>query len=443
MPTGPGMMHEHAPAPRSAVHLKRNSWKGILSKIVFVNRFYAPDHSATSQLLTDLAVYLARQGFEVAIVTSRQLYENPAADLPATQTIDGVSVHRVRTTRFGRNAMAGRAIDILFFYLFAAVELLGLLRRGDVVVAKTDPPMVSVIVAACAWLRGASHANWMQDLFPEVAVAAGVPFTRGLLGRVLAWIRDWSLDSAVANVAIGDRMAQAVRARLSHPGSVHVIPNWSDGRAIVPLARAANPLAREWALDDKFVVGYSGNMGRTHELVSLLDAAERLRDDPSIRFLFIGGGKQRDSIEQEARERGLDNVVFKPYQPRERLGLSLTLPDVHVASLLPAYEGMIVPSKFCGIAAAGRATLFIGAPDGEIGAILRTERCGVTFSAGDADGIAAQVRAWAADGEAVAEMGRRARDVFDRRFDMAATTLAWSRLLDQIGLARALPAART
>lgn len=413
-----------------------------MGKVVFVNRFYAPDHSATSQLLTDLAVSLARQGVEVAIVTSRQRYEDPGAALPARETIDGVSVHRVRTTRFGRGGTAGRTVDIVSFYLAAALALLRMLQRGDVAVAKTDPPLISVVVAACARLRGAAQVNWMQDLFPEVAAAGGVRFTGGLPGRLLVWLRDRSLESAVANVAIGDRMAQAVGVRLRRPETVHVIPNWSDGRAIVPLARASNPLARDWCLEGRFVVGYSGNMGRTHELASLLDAAERLRDDPSIRFLFIGGGQQRVSIEAEARQRGLANVMFRPYQPRDRLGLSLTLPDVHVASLLPVFEGMIVPSKFCGIAAAGRATLFIGDADGEIGRILSAERCGVTVAPGDAEAIARQLRAWAADPEAVAAMGRRARDLFERRFEMSAALRAWSRLLGQVGLDAGRPGAR-
>ena len=102
-----------------------------------------------------------------------------------------------------------------------------------------------------------------------------------------------------------------------------------------------------------------------------------------------------------------------------------------------------MPSKFCGIAAAGRATLFIGDVDGEIGRILRTERCGVTVAPGDAAAIAAQVRAWAADRDAVAEMGRRARGVFERRFDMIPALHSWSSLLERAGAECARRAART
>src|SRR6185503_4809828 len=110
--------------------------------------------------------------------------------------------------------------------------------------------------------------------------------------------------------------------------------------------REKNILRREWNLQDAFVVGYSGNMGRVHEFGTILDAAERLKSSVNIVFLFIGEGAQRNWIEEEARRRGLENIMFKPYQPRKKLGLSLTIPDVHLISLRRSMEGLIVPSKF-------------------------------------------------------------------------------------------------
>src|SRR5215470_9601480 len=133
----------------------------------FANRYFHPDHSATSQLLSDLAFALAAEGRAVAVVTSRQRYDAPRDTLAPRQSIDGVEIYRVWTSRFGRSNLFGRAIDSATFYLSASWCLWRLVRRGDVVIAKTDPPMLSVIAGPLCRRRGARIVNWLQDIFPE------------------------------------------------------------------------------------------------------------------------------------------------------------------------------------------------------------------------------------------------------------------------------------
>src|SRR5262249_41650197 len=117
---------------------------GAAMRLIFINRFFFPDHSATSQILSDLAFFLAGFGHEVHIITSRQRYDNPRASLSSKESIRGVRIHRVRTTRFGRRHLLGRIIDYLSFYLTVQVALLRRARGGDIVVAKTDPPLLSI-----------------------------------------------------------------------------------------------------------------------------------------------------------------------------------------------------------------------------------------------------------------------------------------------------------
>ena len=136
-------------------------------RIVFINRYFYPDHSATSQMLSDLAFFMASAGHEVCLATSCQRYDDAAAVLPARERVDRVEVHRVRTTRFGRDNLLGRAFDYAIFYLAAGWRLWRIARAGDVVVAKTDPPLISVVAAFVARWRGARLVNWVQDVFPE------------------------------------------------------------------------------------------------------------------------------------------------------------------------------------------------------------------------------------------------------------------------------------
>ncbi|HEC06521.1 MAG TPA: glycosyltransferase WbuB [Thiolapillus brandeum] len=398
-------------------------------KIIFINRYFFPDHSATSQLLGDLAFDLAGGDVRVMVISSRQIYDDPAARLPAREQIRGVDVSRVWTSSFGRAALVGRAIDYITFYFSVLIRLLLEAGKGDIIVAKTDPPLISVVACFAAKRKGANLVNWVQDLFPEVAVELGVGFLRGRLGRVLQRVRNYSLQQARWNVVLGKRM----RNRLIDEGiaaeRVTIINNWSDAEAVYPVDRNRNRLRKQWGLSGKFVLGYSGNMGRAHEFDVILDAAELLRERKDIVFLFIGDGAKRPWIEEQISARRMTNVILKPYQPRADLAESLSVPDVHFISLKPELEGLIVPSKYYGIAAAGRPAVFAGAPEGEIAGMLRDSGGGVTVGSNDARSLAKVISSLSETPEQCEQMGANARHAFDHRYGMERSIRKWREVL--------------
>lgn len=365
--------------------------------MLFVNRYFHPDHSATSQIASDLAFHLASRGWEVRAIASRQLYDDAQARLAPRDSAKGVHIERIWSTRFGRGGLAGRAIDYVTFYVSAFFAIRR--ERDAIVVAMTDPPLLSVLAAAAS----RRVVNWIQDLFPEVAEALGfrAPFVRGL--------RDWSLRRARANVVLGELMA-------AHVPNATVIPNWADaGLRPVP----AEP-------HDVFRVAYSGNLGRAHEFESLTRAMHRL---PDVRFVFTGGGAQWESVKRDAPA----NAEFRPYVPREELSASLSAADAHLVSLRPALEGLIVPSKFYGILAVARPVIFIGARDGELARIIERERCGVVVDAGDDEGLARAVEMLARDRDEARAMGERGRDLYLRRYAPEHAFAAWERVLEAAG----------
>jgi glycosyltransferase involved in cell wall biosynthesis len=413
------------------------STRSAKTRIVFLNRFFFPDYSATSQMLTDLAFHLAGCGMDVHVVTSRQLYDNPHADLPEGERVNGVSIHRLPTSRFGRSALIGRGFDYLSFYIAAYRRVLACVSPGDVLVAKTDPPLVSIPAMQAARRRGLHLVNWLQDLYPEVALALGVPIIKGPLGRVFLELRDASLRAAATNVVVGEAMAELLRARGIASDRIRIIPNWCDDEEIRPLARLDNPLRREWGLGDRFVVGYSGNLGRVHEFTTVLAAAERLRGDQRVRFLFIGGGRKFAELVKCVHERGLDHLFrFQPYQERRLLKLSLNVPDVHLVSVKSELEGLIVPSKLYGIAAAGRPIITVAAADGEIAGLVRRHGCGVVVEPGQGELLAGALRSLRADPDRLAAMGRRARTMLDTHFARRHAFARWQGLIEEVaGLA--------
>lgn len=405
-----------------------------MRRIIFINRFFYPDLSATSQLLSDLAFHFAARGLEVLVVTSSQSYDDPSVTFATRELVNGVDIKRIRTTRFGRAQLWLRMTDYLTFYLGAAWYLLKVVNSEDIVVAKTDPPLISVLAGGVAKWRGATLVNWIQDLFPEIAESLGVLKLRSV-GRILRSLRNGSLRRAQRNVVLGTRMEQRLIAPAVPRDKIRVIHNWADGQEIRPIDRDANELIDHWGLRKRFVVGYSGNMGRAHEFATILEAAELLSGMEDIVFLFIGNGPQRQWIVHQAERRSLKNVVFRPYQPRALLRLSLGVPHVHLISLFPALEGLIVPSKFYGIAAAGRPTIFVGDPEGEVARILREEQCGWSVAVGQRMELALRIAHLAGNPAQAGEMGDRAREAFERRFDKVLAFERWEQVLTETGLA--------
>jgi glycosyltransferase involved in cell wall biosynthesis len=397
-------------------------------KIVFLNRFFHPDLAPTGQLAADVAFDLAAAGREVHAVTSRLAYDGAGPGYPAEENVHGVQVHRVWTTRFGRSSLAGRALDYLSFYFSAFFMLAKILKQDDIVVAKTDPPLISVVGALAARLRGAKLVNWLQDVFPEIAVRSGMRLLAGPLGALARVKRNWSVRRALMNVVLGERMALEV-ARLVPGARLRVVANWADGTAIRPMAPGASAFCREWGFEGKFVAGYSGNLGRAHDCETLLAAARQLADERDVVFSFTGGGFHFATL----REAGLANVAVRGYVPEERLGESLVACDVHLVTLLPAFEGLVVPSKFYGVAAAGRAVIFIGDADGEIARLIAAHGCGVIVAPGDAAGLAVAIKELRTSPEKLHAMGIRARAAFEREWDKPIALARWQEVIASVG----------
>lgn len=364
-----------------------------MPRVVFVNRYFHPDHSATSQMASDLAFHLAGRGWEVTAITSRQRYDDARANL-RSGVERGVRVERIWSTRFGRAGLIGRAIDYITFYVSAFFAIRR--HRHSVIVALTDPPLLSVVAAAAS----RNVVNWTQDLFPEVAQALDIRAP-----RALRRLRDWSLRTARANVVLGELMAKRV------PKAV-VIHNWAPP-VLSPHSRPAA---------SRFVVAYSGNLGRAHDAETILGAIRLL---PDVSFVFTGGGAKIEAI----RRSGAANVEVRGYVPLEQLAGSLSAADVHLVSLLPSLEGLIVPSKFYGVLAVGRPLIFIGARDGELARIIEEHRCGIVVASGDTAGLAAAIRHLAEHPEEAQAMGARGRALYLARFAAEHAFAAWERVL--------------
>ncbi|HXC02410.1 MAG TPA: glycosyltransferase family 4 protein [Opitutaceae bacterium] len=355
--------------------------------LIFINRFYWPDEPATAQLLTDLAEGLAATGEAVTVITSH----NGRADLPGDELRRGVHILRVRSTRWGGKNLAGRALDFMAFSLGALIRLARIARPGDTVVVMTDPPLLAIFATPLARWRGAHIVHWVQDIYPELATA----LTGAKWLRILRPLRDRAWRRAATCVVPGDDMAACLAGRGVE--KITIIPNWAPaGLAPVPPG-AADALRDAWGLRGKFIAAYSGNLGRVHDLMPLLDTAAALQAETDIVLVFIGDGAQRDALESTAQKRGLHNVRFFPAQPRTQLAETLALGDVHFVTLRPGCEPLVFPSKLHGIAAVGRPMLFVGPRDCALARLVTGRGMGAVFAREETALLAETIRSLPGD----------------------------------------------
>ena len=399
-----------------------------MPKIIFVNRFFFPDHSATGQLLSDLVFSLAEQDRNVCVITSRMKYSDPHAKLPPSETLSGIRVIRVKSTRFGRTNLLGRSLDYASFYLSAAWAVFRIGRRGDVVVANTDPPLLALALWPAVRAKRMRLVNWLQDIFPEIAVAMNVGGSPGKwIGRILTRLRKVTLKNAHMNVVLGSSMARHLEGQGVSSSRIKIIPNWADAALTSNQGPAPEHLRREWGLRS-FTVGYSGNFGRAHDVQTILDGI-RHANPTDISWLFVGGGIGMDRVRTEVASANRQNVVFKPYQPRDQLGSSLRIPDVHLVSLHSVLEGYVFPSKIFGILAVGRPTIFIGDSRGEIATLIESNSCGIAVQQGDAAGLADAIQTLLRDAALREAMGKNAQSLFMESFAKHHSLSKWTTLL--------------
>ena len=400
-------------------------------RVLLLNQVFYPDVAATAQHAHDLARHLTAQGHEVVAIASRAEYGKTGAALPAREVVDGITIHRVGRSLFGKSSILARIVDFGLFYLLATIKAFTI-RRPDVVICFTTPPFIALVGWLMRVIRGSRFVYWVMDLYPDLPVACGVMQERSAVTGVFERINRFCLHRADRVVVLGRCMRDRVLAKDIDPGHVVHIGVWADDQEVRPIDRVTNPYRQHWNLGDAFTVMYSGNFGLGHDVETMCEAARRLRDEPEIRFLFVGGGKRKAEVDAYIDEHGLTNCVIDDYQPRERLHESLSCADVHLASLKAGVEGIMVPCKLFGIMAAARPTIFIGDSSSEFARVLEEHDAGMVVANGDADALVAAILALRDDPDRCRAMGAAARTALREAYNRDAACEAWRELLETL-----------
>lgn len=406
-------------------------------KVSIVTQFYPPDYAATGQLIEELARQLGSLGLDVQVLTGQPGYGQQRTLARPVEVAPPVTVRRSRTSRLWPQRIRGRAINGFLFCLRSGLRLLKPGRRGDVLMVTTEPPYLPCLGYLANLAFGIPYVCLLYDLYPDVAVELDVIPERHPLVRLWDWLNVQVWQQARGIIVLSSSMRDRVLAKCPDVADkISVVHSWSDPERIAPKPKAENPFARQHGLSDRFVVLYSGNMGRCHDMQTILEAARELRDEPYV-FLFIGGGAKSRDCRETAAAWGLDNCRFLPFQDKSVLPDSLTSGDLSLVSVDRGMEGLVAPSKLYGILAAGCPVAAICEPTSYLTELLDSAQCGATFANGDSGGLANYIRHLAANPALVEQLGRSGRDYLEQHFTPAIVAKQYAAVLTASRPARA------
>lgn len=405
-------------------------------KVAILTQFYPPDYAATGQLIEELAKYLSRQGIHIQVLTGQPGYAYKAPKAPKSEQDENVKVRRLSTAHLWPHRIRGRMLNGLLFCLRAGCCLLRASYRGDVLLITSEPPYLPILGYFAHLLFGTPYICLTYDLYPDIAVKLHVFPARHWLVRLWNWLNRSIWQRANRIIVLNQSMRTCIIEKCPElKDRIGTIHNWANPQWIVPMDKHKNWFAQKFNLVSQFVVLYSGNLGRCHDMETILQTAEYLKDFP-VRFVFIGNGIKQRLCQTRIKQLGLQNCQFLPYQDKAHLPYSLTACDLSLVTIAPGMEGLIAPSKLYAALASGRPIAAICEDTSYLSQLIDEAGCGAAFKNGDACGLAAFIKTLASDRILAREMGQAGRCYLKRNFTLAIAAEKYAQVLHQAVISR-------
>jgi colanic acid biosynthesis glycosyl transferase WcaI len=407
-----------------------------MAKVLFISPYFAPDYASSSPFYAAFAEDLASSGHDVTVVTGMphigrdRVWEEYTGKYLVDERENGYRVVRVYAYVANKNKIFGRLFAWTLFNILATA-VSPKLGHQDVLFA-SNPFMLSALplYVIGAWER-APVIYSVEDIYPDAGIRSGLIRGRHL-PRWVGYFESCCYERARYIRVLSEGMRRVLTGRGVPDEKVVTIPNFADTELVRPLPRR-NEFSTLHSLDDKFVALYSGNMSQFHGLEIVLEAAERLRNRAEIVFLMVGEGRARGALEESARNLGLSNIMFLPFQPQENVPAVLATADVSLVTLAKGFVSESVPSKTYNILASGRPLLASVSAENELSEIISESRCGTRVDAGDGEALGKAILEIHGNQLVREQMGKRAREYVVAHYSRQATFAKLRGLVDECG----------
>lgn len=359
--------------------------------VVVVCQLFHPELISTGQTLTELIEELAARGLRCVVIASQPTVLPGSKRVPAVIEHHGITILRTWSTRLPKTSFVGKLLNQTTYFASATWTVLWKYRRSQLLLL-TNPPYLPLLGWFLHLLRGQRFGVLLFDIMPEQAELIGFLKPGGLVARLWRWSNGlWYRRAAYAVVLSRDMLEGAlVNANLA--GTPHeaaaraktrIVHVWSDDRLINAVPKSASTEAMRLGVLGRFVVQYSGNHGRFHDIETFLALALSFAPEDGVTFQFIGEGQKKRLVDERLAAEPRAHLYASGYVPKDLLADSLAMADLGVVAQLPGQERVCYPSKLLGVMAAGRATLAICPADCEMARMIRDHELGFVVPNGD------------------------------------------------------------
>ena len=361
-------------------------------KILLLSQVFYPDNVSVSQHLTDLSIFLTKKGNTVSVFTSKYPYESKDKIYTKFENYKGIKILRVNQTRFGKSKNIFRLIDFLTFYISIFFKLISIRSKEyDVIIGTSVPPMLAVIGVFVSKIKKNKFYYWVMDLQPELSISSGLIKKKSLIAKLLILLGNYSIRNSEKLFSLDKYMSQYLISRGANLQNIFTNPPWPVLTKIYSGQRRDNPFRIKNNFEDKIVVMYSGNHAFVHPLETLLESAKILRDNKNFLFVFIGEGVRKKDVTNFKNNHHLDNIVQLPFQPREKIHLSLGSSDLQVVIMGENQVGYTHPNKVYGGLFIGKPILYIGPKNSHVSDILNELMGNISVNHGEESKLAKQL----------------------------------------------------
>jgi glycosyltransferase involved in cell wall biosynthesis len=403
--------------------------------ILFLSHYFPPEVNAPASRTFDHCREWVRHGHKVTVVTcvpnhpKGEIYPGYRNRVFQREEHDGIQVIRLLTYLTANRGLLKRSLNYAFFMLMSVATSF-FLPKCDVVVS-TSPQFFAGL--AGYFVSRIKRVPWVleiRDLWPESILAVGAVPNRAII-RMLEGLEAFSYRKADVIVSVTDAFKPHIEAR-GGDGKVAVIKNGAD-LSLFSAAPRELSLARDLGLEGKFVAAYVGTHGMAHGLDVVLDAAQKLIDQPSIVFLLIGEGAEKQRLKARRDALGLRNVVMLDQQPKEMMPRIWSISDVSLVLLRKNdLFTTVIPSKiFESMAMAKPIVLGV---EGESRDIVGGAGAGIGIEPENADELASAISTLASDHALYRRMARNGPGFVREHFDRKKLAWRYLALLRFIGM---------
>lgn len=397
-------------------------------RIIFLTQYYPPETGAPQARIHETARRLAAAGHDIQVLTAMpnyprgRVFDGYRRRLFMREEIDGIAVTRAYIYPTNRLDLFRRLANYFSFVVSSILVGLLAMRRADVLICESPPLFLGLSALTLSRAKRMKFVFNVSDLWPETAVRLGVVTNERLIA-VATRLERFLYRTADMKTGQSVGICRGIAER-SLDGRIALVPNGCDCRLFGPERRDRREAeSRGWG--DRLIVGYAGLIGLAQGVRLYIEVADRLRNDPRFAFIVAGDGPERDAVEAEARNRGLDNIAFLGFRPKADMPGLVAGYDMTIVPLTDFIPGAL-PSKLYEIMAS--ETPVILAAEGDPKELVERAEAGLVVPYG-VDAAVSAIRHLATEPELRQRLGRNGRAFVLANHDRDAIAATMERVL--------------